>query len=213
VKYRAILLFGAPGSGKGTQGKILGQIPNFVHFSCGEAFRNLRVDSPLGRIFVQYAGQGKLVPDEPTIQLWKNSIDAMIMSGRFHPEADTMLLDGIPRNPQQARIMADLIDVVAIFNLSCPQEDKLVSRLQRRALKENRLDDANVEVIRTRLATYHRETQAVLDCYPREVIHPIDATQEPLVVLFEILNIVTHIPKPAISDGDTIFFRKDSIPQ
>ncbi|MFM7816388.1 MAG: adenylate kinase family protein, partial [Verrucomicrobiota bacterium] len=199
MKYRAILLFGAPGSGKGTQGKILGQIPNFVHFSCGEAFRNLRVDSPLGRIFVQYAGQGKLVPDEPTIQLWKNSIDAMIMSGRFHPEADTMLLDGIPRNPQQARIMADLIDVVAIFNLSCPQEDKLVSRLQRRALKENRLDAANVEVIRTRLATYHRETQAVLDCYPREVIHPIDATQEPLVVLFEILKIVTHIPKPAIS--------------
>ena len=43
VKYRAVLLFGAPGAGKGTQGKILGQIPNFVHFSCGDAFRNVRV--------------------------------------------------------------------------------------------------------------------------------------------------------------------------
>ncbi len=213
MKHRAILLFGAPGSGKGTQGKILGQIPNFVHFSCGEAFRNLRVDSPLGRIFVQFAGQGKLVPDEPTIQLWKNSIDAMIVSGRFHPEADTMLLDGIPRNPQQTRIMAELIDVVAIFNLSCPQEDKLVARLQRRALKENRLDDANVEVIRSRLETYHRETQAVLDCYPKELIHPIDATQEPLVVLFEILKIITLIPKPAISDGNTVFSKCETNPR
>ncbi len=205
MKFRAILLFGAPGASKGTQGKILGQIPNFVHFSCGEAFRNLRVDSPLGSIFVQYAGQGKLVPDEPTIQLWKNSIDAMIATGRFHPEADTMLLDGIPRNPRQAQIMAELIEVVAIFNLFCPQVDKLVNRLQRRALKDNRLDDANVEVIRARLETYRRDTRAVLDCYPEKVIHQIDATQEPLLVLFDILKIITRIPKPAISDGNTTF--------
>ncbi len=205
VKYRAILLFGAPGAGKGTQGKILGQIPNFVHFSCGDAFRNLRVDSPLGRIFVQYAGQGKLVPDEPTIELWRHSIDAMIATGRFHPEADTMLLDGIPRNPRQAQIMTDLIDVAAIFNLFCPQVDKLVARLQRRALKENRLDDANVEVIRARLETYKRDTRAVLDCYPEHLIHQIDSTQEPLLVLFDILKIITRLPKPAVSDGMTTF--------
>ena len=55
MKLRAILLFGAPGAGKGTQGKILGQIPNFAHFSCGDAFRNLRVVSPLGRVFVELA--------------------------------------------------------------------------------------------------------------------------------------------------------------
>lgn len=205
MKLRAILLFGAPGAGKGTQGKILGQIPNFVHFSCGEAFRNLRVDSPLGRVFVQYAGEGKLVPDEPTIELWRKSIDGMIATGRFHPEADTMVLDGIPRNPRQAQIMADMIEVVAIFNLFCPQMDKLVSRLQRRALKENRLDDANVEVIRARLDTYRSETRAVLDCYPEHVIHQIDSTQEPLLVLFNILKIVTRIPKPAVSDGNTVF--------
>ncbi|HAB15607.1 MAG TPA: nucleoside monophosphate kinase [Verrucomicrobiota bacterium] len=209
MKLRAILLFGAPGAGKGTQGKILGQIPNFVHFSCGEAFRNLRVDSPLGSVFVEYAGQGKLVPDEPTIQLWKNSIEGMIATGRFHPEADTMLLDGIPRNPRQAQIMAELIDVKAIFNLFCPQMDKLVHRLQRRALKENRLDDANVEVIRARLDTYKRDTRAVLECYPEHLIHQIDSTQEPLLVLFDILKIVTRLPKPAISDGTTIFSKAD----
>lgn len=204
-KYRAILLFGAPGAGKGTQGKILGQIPNFVHFSCGDAFRNLRVDSPLGRVFVEYASKGQLVPDEPTIQLWLSSILGMIAVGKFNPEADTLLLDGIPRNPRQVELMADLVEVKAIFNLFCPQVDKLVSRLQRRALKENRLDDANVEVIRARLETYKRDTRAVLDCYPEHLIHQIDSTQEPMQVLLDILKIVVRIPKPAISDGRTVF--------
>jgi len=187
-KYRAILLFGAPGAGKGTQGKILGQIPNFVHFSCGDAFRNLRVDSPLGKVFMEYASKGQLVPDEPTIQLWLSSILGMIAVGRFNPEADTLLLDGIPRNPRQVELMSDLIEVKAIFNLFCPHVDKLVSRLQRRALKENRLDDANVEVIRARLETYKRDTRAVLDCYPEQIIHQIDSTQEPMQVLLDILK-------------------------
>ena len=205
MRYRAILLFGAPGAGKGTQGKILGQIPNFVHFSSGDAFRGLRVDSPLGRVFVEYAAQGQLVPDEPTIELWHQSVQGLIGNGRFNPEADTLVLDGIPRNPNQARIMVDLIDVRAIFNLFCPVLDKLVVRLQRRALKENRLDDANVEVIRHRLETYRRETRAVLDCYPEEIIHQVDSTQEPLLVLLDILRTLARIPKPAISDGGTTF--------
>jgi adenylate kinase len=205
ARYRAILLFGAPGAGKGTQGKILGQVPNFVHYSCGDAFRSLRVDSPLGRVFVEYASKGQLVPDEPTIELWKQSIQGLFASGRFNPEADTLLLDGIPRNPRQVELMNELIEVKAIFNLFCPQMDKLVARLQRRALKENRLDDANVDVIRARLETYKRETRAVLDCYPDNLIHQIDSTQEPLLVLLDILRIVARIPKPAVSDGSTVF--------
>ena len=205
MKYRAILLFGAPGAGKGTQGKILGQIPNFVHFSCGDAFRNLRVDSPLGRVFVDYASKGQLVPDEPTIELWLSSIHGMLATNRFNPQADTLLLDGIPRNPAQARLMTELVEVKAIFNLFCPAVDKLVARLQRRALKENRLDDANVEVIRARLETYKRDTRAVLECYPDEIIHQIDSTQEPMLVLLDILKILARLPKPAISDGNTRF--------
>ena len=195
MKFRAILLFGAPGAGKGTQGKILGQIPNFVHFSCGEAFRNLRVDSPIGRAFVEYASKGQLVPDEPTIQMWSGSINGLIGGNRFNPETDTLILDGIPRNPNQARMMEDLIEVKAVLNLFCPVMDKLVSRLQRRALKENRLDDANVDVIRARLETYRRETRAVLDCYPEQITHQVDSTQEPLLVLLDIVKILTRIPK------------------
>jgi len=211
MKYRAILLFGAPGAGKGTQGKILGQIPNFVHFSCGDAFRNLRVDSPLGRVFVEYASTGQLVPDEPTIELWKRSVDGLIATNRFNPEADTLLLDGIPRNPNQVRILEDFIEVKAIFNLFCPVVDRLIARLQRRALKENRLDDANVEVIRARLETYKRDTRAVLNCYPDTLIHQIDSTQEPLFVLLDILKILARIPKPAVSDGNTTFLRRSDL--
>ncbi len=205
MKHRAILLFGAPGAGKGTQGKILGQIPNFIHFSSGDAFRSLRVDSPLGHVFVEYAAKGMLVPDEPTIELWNHSVQGLIANGRFSPEADTLILDGIPRNPNQVRIMDSLIEVKAIFNLFCPVFDKLINRLQRRALKENRLDDANVEVIRHRLETYRRETRAVLECYPEEMIHQVDSTQEPMHVLLDILKTLARLPKPAISDGATYF--------
>ena len=205
MKYRAILLFGAPGAGKGTQGKILGQIPNFVHFSCGDAFRNLRVDTQLGRVFMDYASNGRLVPDEPTIELWTRSVEGMIVTGRFNPEADTLLLDGIPRNPRQAEIMRELLDVKAILNLFCPVMDKLVIRLQRRALKENRLDDANIETIRNRLETYRRETRAVLECYSEDLIQQIDSSSEPLLVLLDVLKVVAALPKPAISDGGTTF--------
>lgn len=211
MKSRAILLFGAPGAGKGTQGKILGQIPNFVHFSCGDAFRNLRVDSRLGRVFVEHASRGQLVPDEPTIELWNASIHGLIATGKFNPDADTLILDGIPRNPHQARIMQELVDVKAVFNLFCPVVEKLVARLQRRAFKENRLDDANVDVIRARIDTYKRETRAVLDCYPEHLIHQIDSTQEPMLVLLDILKILARIPKPAVSDGNTTYIDQHAV--
>jgi adenylate kinase len=165
-----------------------------VHFSSGDAFRNLRVDSPLGRVFVEFASKGMLVPDEPTIELWQHSVEGLIADGRFDPEADTLVLDGIPRNPNQARIMEGLVEVMAIFNLFCPVLEKLVLRLQRRALKENRLDDANVEVIRHRLEIYKKETRAVLDCYPEQVIHQIDSTQEPLLVLLDVVKILARLP-------------------
>ena len=98
MKYRTILLVGPPGSGKGTQGKILDTIPDFYHCACGSVFRNLTIDSELGRVFVKYSSKGKLVPDRYTIQLWRENIQAQTQLGRFHPECDTLVLDGIPRN-------------------------------------------------------------------------------------------------------------------
>lgn len=194
MKYRTILLFGAPGSGKGTQGKILGNIPSFFHFACGDAFRNLRIEDPMGRAFIEFSSKGQLVPDETTIALWAKNIKASTADGEFDPSRDTLVLDGIPRNVNQARILAETLDVKAVFFLSCSDQSKMIERLQRRALRENRLDDANLEVIKRRLDTYENETKPVLDFYGPTVVHTIDATQSPLSVLRIILDTVSRIP-------------------
>ncbi len=191
MKYRSILLFGAPGVGKGTQGKILGVIPNFFHCACGDVFRNLRADSPLGRTFIQYSGRGQLVPDEPTIELWRHFIENNTKVGRFHPDTDTLVLDGIPRNVRQAEILRDTLNVTAVFYMKSNDEEKLIARIQRRAVKENRLDDANLSVIRDRLSVYDKETKPVLKFYGRHLVHRINADQEPAKVLADILRHAT----------------------
>lgn len=188
MKYRCILLLGAPGAGKGTQGKILGVIPNFLHCACGDVFRNLRTDSPLGKVFLEYSSRGQLVPDGPTVELWRQFIEGSIQIGRFHPAQDTLVLDGIPRNVAQAEMLRDVIEVVGVFYLFCNNFDSLVNRIQRRAIKENRLDDANIEVIRQRLQTYEAETKPLLTFYGPELVHKIEADQSPAKVLGDILH-------------------------
>ena len=188
MKFRTILLFGAPGAGKGTQGKILGTIPNFFHCACGDVFRSLKPDSSVGQIFLDYSSRGQLVPDQPTVDLWQEFIHNSTRTGRFHPQNDTLVLDGIPRNAHQAEMLKDTLEAVSIFYLRCTEEENLIDRLQRRALKENRLDDANIDVIRSRLKTYERESKPVLEYYGRKVVHRINADQPPHKVLFDILR-------------------------
>jgi adenylate kinase len=195
MKFRTILLFGAPGAGKGTQGKILGTIPGFYHCACGDIFRNLRIDHPMGRLFVEYAGRGQLVPDEPTVELWRKHIEAMIVQSAFQPEKDWLVLDGIPRNPAQVEMLRSTLEVRALLWLTCADMNKMVERLQRRALHENRLDDANIEVIQRRLAVYEKETRSVLDCYDPQLVHQINSTQPPVAVLQQILDIVAKLER------------------
>jgi adenylate kinase len=187
TRYRTILFFGAPGSGKGTQGKILGKTPGFYHCACGDVFRSLDPASELGAEFLEYSSKGKLVPDEITVRLWHESIRKTVESGKFHPDRDYLILDGIPRNVSQAALMEDLIEVRRVFHLSCPDRDKLVARLKKRALRDNRLDDANEEVIRHRLATYDSESKPILEHYASVKRHDIDATMTPLEVLHGII--------------------------
>jgi len=186
-KYRTFLIFGAPGSGKGTQGSTLGKVPRFFHCACGDVFRSIDTRTPLGRAFLDYSSRGELVPDEITVELWRVRIDSCVEAHTFRPDIDFLVLDGIPRNVSQARIMSEIIEVKKVFHLSCPDRTKLVERLKRRALKENRLDDANEEVIRRRLQTYEDESKPLLQYYGGDLTHSIDATQAPVQVLSEIL--------------------------
>jgi adenylate kinase len=186
-------MFGAPGSGKGTQGRALGAIPGFFHCACGDVFRNLRPETAHGKIFLEYSSRGQLVPDEPTIELWRHCIDNTTQIGRFHPNADTLVLDGIPRNLRQAEMLADVLNVIAVFYLASSKRENLVLRMQRRALKENRLDDANLDVIRQRLKTYEKETKPVLNFYGKKIVHRINADATPVKTLSDILKRIIKI--------------------
>jgi len=187
-KFKTILLFGAPGSGKGTQGQILGSIPGLVHVACGEIFRDLRVGSPLGRVFLDYSSRGALVPDDFTVQLWEEHIEGLVRLGRYDPQSDILILDGIPRNVAQARLMDDYIEVLRLYYLDCEDKEKMYQRLKRRAIHENRLDDASDDTIQNRLYVYEAETAPVLNHYPAGKVRRIDTGRTPIEVLADILS-------------------------
>jgi adenylate kinase len=193
VKYRTILLFGAPGSGKGTHGRILGAIPSYIHLSCGEVFRSLSSETPLGKIFLEHSSIGGLVPDEPTIELWQRYAHGLTASGRFHPKRDTLVLDGIPRNVHQAEMLDDFLHVLCVFYMCSGNVENLVARLQRRALKDNRLDDANLDIIRARLKTYEEETKPVLNFYGKKIVHKINTDGTPVQTFSKILKHVVKL--------------------
>ncbi len=189
-RFRTLLILGAPGSGKGTQGKVLGSIPRFHHLACGDVFRSLDTRTALGQKFVEYSSRGELVPDDVTVQLWRANIKQRVDGHMFKPEIDFLVLDGIPRNVEQAKYMENDIDVLKVFHLSCPDRTELARRLRKRALKDNRFDDANETVIQQRFATYEAETKPILDYYSGDRIVDIDASQPPAKVLYDILGSV-----------------------
>lgn len=186
-KFRTLLILGAPGSGKGTQGKVLGSVPRFHHLACGDVFRSLDTRTALGQKFVEYSSRGELVPDDLTVQLWRANIQQRVESHNFKPEIDFLVLDGIPRNEAQARFMADDIEVLQVFHLSCPDRTELARRLRKRALKDNRFDDASDTVIFKRFQTYDEETKPILEYY-KGIVTEIDASQAPAKVLYDILH-------------------------
>lgn len=193
-KRPAILILGAPGSGKGTQGKILGSIPRFFHCACGDVFRSLDTRTALGQKFVEYSSRGELVPDEITIELWKAQMDNLADTHLYKPDIDVLILDGIPRNVKQAELLGQHVEVHQVFHLSCPNRDELARRMRKRALKDNRLDDASDKVINQRIATYEAETKPILEYYPADRIMVIDATQPPVKVLGEMVQRIVSLP-------------------
>jgi len=194
-KYNTFIVFGAPGSGKGTQGAILGRIPRMFHFACGDAFRSMDTRTEVGQEFLRYSSEGKLVPDEVTVRFWKAQIDNQVEAHVFKPDIDFLVLDGIPRNVEQAKLMQEHLNVIQLFHLSVPDRDELARRLRKRALKDNRLDDASEEVIAKRVKTYEEESKALLDFYPKEIIREIDAAHPPVKVLSCILEGIMELPE------------------
>ncbi|HCT44127.1 MAG: adenylate kinase [Phycisphaerae bacterium] len=193
VRYKTVLLFGAPGAGKGTQGELLGNIPGFYHLSTGDMFRALDRESELGRTFVSYSEKGELVPDELTIKLWQQYTNEQIESGKFDPDTQLLVLDGLPRTTDQAKLIDPLLDVLGVIHLFAMNKEAMVARLRQRALQQKRTDDAKEEVIRTRLEIYERDTRPVLDMYDASMVHEIDAMGTMAMVLMHVLDVVAPI--------------------
>lgn len=187
-RYQTVLLFGAPGAGKGTQGELLGNIPGFFHMSTGDMFRTIDRQSELGQVFAEYSSRGELVPDEVTIETWRKYVHAQTVLGLFKPHADLLILDGIPRTAAQTEIMNQYIDVRGIIHLVATDTEEMVSRLQKRAIEQKRVDDAKIEVIRNRLEVYERETRPVLEQFDPSIIHEVNAIGSPAQVLSEVLS-------------------------
>lgn len=188
-RYRAFIFLGAPGCGKGTQGKILGSIPRFYHFSMGDAFRSMDTRTPIGQEFISFSRKGELVPDELTIRYFKQQIDARASLHMFKPDIDILVLDGIPRNVEQANLLEQQIDVLQLFHLSCPDRDELITRIRKRALKEGRLDDASDEIIHRRIRAYEDSTRDLIDHYADRRAD-INANQPPWKVTRDILEVI-----------------------
>jgi adenylate kinase len=191
-----VLLFGPPGSGKGTQGKIIGAMKGYFHFACGDVFRTLDPQSPMGLLFRKYAETGSLVPDDLTVQLWKQSMQAAISAGRYRPAEQLLLLDGIPRTKDQALLMANDIEVQGVIYLYVNDVEQIVQRLRLRATKENRADDADIEVIRHRIDVYEEQTRPLLDFYTIGRVFRINATRPPDQVTADILKALALRNRP-----------------
>ncbi len=198
-KCRAILLFGMPGSGKGTQGTVLGQLPDLVHISMGDVFRKIPKLGKLGAEIENYTSVGKMVPDDLTVRIFERHVKILELQEFFLPAQQTLILDGLPRNRAQAEQLDAILDVVQVFHLNIDDVKLAMKRLRARALRENRLDDMSDEVIKRRLNTYHEETFKTLSFYSPELIYKIEAGQAMIHVLRDIVNRLSELRDAGIA--------------
>ncbi len=189
----AILLFGAPGSGKGTQGAVLGQLPGFFHLSSGEIFRSLDPSSADGQFVAECTSGGNLVPDEFTVSLWRKQLAEWIDNGSFDPDCQILLLDGIPRNSAQCGMIDADVDVQLVLHLGGDDYEPLVERILERGRERGRSDDTDEAVVRHRFEVYQSESAPVLDFYPNELLAQIDPIGLPSKVLDRVLQHVLPV--------------------
>lgn len=160
-----LILFGPPGSGKGTQSDSLVEKYELIHLSTGNLLREeISQGSPLGIEAKGFMDKGQLVPDEVVIGMVDSYFDK-------HKDANGFLFDGFPRTVAQAEALDKLLDlkktsIAAVLALEVSEEE-LVKRLLNRGKTSGRSDDTNEEVIRKRFSVYSNETKPVADHYKR----------------------------------------------
>lgn len=203
-KPQVVLLFGPPGAGKGTIGQMICAAGNHFHLSSGNIFRHLSPESDNGKLFHHYASEGRLVPDEVTVEVWKRYTRGLIDTNRYFPEQQLLLLDGIPRTLKQAQLIDEYVEVIHVIVLDINDDETILKRILRRAKIEKRTDDAEENVIRNRILEYHTKTAEVLKHYKKDIIFHYSAEMRPVEVLRDVLVGSSFILKsaPTLSPTD-----------
>jgi len=160
-----IILFGPPGSGKGTQAAKLVEKYGLLHISTGDLFRyEIGNKTPLGIEAQGYMSKGQLVPDSVTIGMLKNKVEA-------NPDAKGFIFDGFPRTIAQADALDEYLnskeEAVSKLIALDVEEKEIVSRLLKRGETSGRADDQDENVIKNRIAVYKKETSIVFDHYAK----------------------------------------------
>lgn len=161
-----IILFGPPGSGKGTQAKKLADKYQFLHISTGDLFRaEIGNKTELGQKALSFINQGLLVPDEITIGMLRKKVEE-------NHEVQGVIFDGFPRNVLQAEALDELLaerdqKIAALIALTVDDEE-IINRILERAKTSGRPDDADEEIIRNRIKVYNEETAPVYKYYEED---------------------------------------------
>lgn len=169
-----LVIFGAPGSGKGTQSEKIVDRYGLHHISTGELLRDhIARGTKLGKVADGFISQGNLIPDELMLDILSDELDA-------HPEVEGVIFDGFPRTIPQAEELKKMLEkrgtkVHAVVGLEVPEQE-LMDRLVKRGAASGRSDD-NPETITKRLEVYHRQTQPLKKFYTNEgTFHHIPGT-------------------------------------
>ena len=163
-----IVIFGAPGSGKGTQSDMMIEKYGLNHISTGDVLRaEIKKGTELGKTAASFIDNGQLIPDDLMVNILASVYDSF-------GDRKGVIFDGFPRTIPQAEALKKMLDergdkVAAMIELDVP-EDELMKRLILRGQQSGRADD-NEETIKKRLVVYHSQTQPLIEWYKKEGIH------------------------------------------
>jgi len=162
-----LILFGPPGSGKGTQAEFIVKKKQLIHISTGDIFRkNISQETKLGKLASGFMNQGQLVPDQLTIDLLESEINN-------YNDANGFIFDGFPRTLTQADAFSNFLSakkmlLSAVISLEV-SEHELVNRLLKRGVESGREDDKNQAVIRKRIRVYEKQTSILKTFYAKNL--------------------------------------------